>query len=181
MDNERIEIDFEPDNGDRMHRQEFMEFFSSSSTDTDTDTLANENGTNIDELNIARLDLNNTSDNATNPRQLDQNDESESALNNHLDDQNVRAEEQLGSSENNQLIDPEEELNLDPQNSCFTEEEIEELLQRRILQFFERVIIVGVKEINQKNLTIRIFREFPKLMLIENVIEMLASWCKESD
>ncbi|KAJ3449083.1 hypothetical protein M0812_05227 [Anaeramoeba flamelloides] len=112
---------------------------------------------------------------AINPPQVDQGYIIEEDRNIPQDDQNGVSEEAINLGQDDQNITNGQVLCQDPQNYILTEEEIVELHQKRIGSIFEQATIVGQREIKQRNLVFRIFREYPKLMLISDDIEMIAS------
>ncbi|KAJ6237030.1 tigger transposable element-derived protein [Anaeramoeba flamelloides] len=58
--------------------------------------------------------------------------------------------------------------------TTFSEKQIEEMLEMRILSFFQNKILLEREE-NHKQTIIQLFRQFPELMTIKNPIEMFAS------
>ncbi|KAJ6240601.1 hypothetical protein M0813_03068 [Anaeramoeba flamelloides] len=63
----------------------------------------------------------------------------------------------------------------DPDSNVLTEEKIEELIQSRLIAKFESMSLTTQKQISDKERVISPFRQFPKLLLIPNTIEMFAS------
>ncbi|KAJ3433196.1 tigger transposable element derived [Anaeramoeba flamelloides] len=189
MSQNTIEIEFENTNDEEIARHQFIEFSSSSDTDTEKEQLANGICSQNEGLNITQGELNNVSEEANNlnqqdlnmneqainPPQVDQGYIIEEDRNIPQDDQNGVSEEAINLSQDDQNITNGQVLSQDPQKYILAEEEIVELHQKRIGSIFEQATIVGQREIKQRNLVFRIFREYPILMLISDDIEMIAS------
>ncbi|KAJ3444879.1 hypothetical protein M0812_10740 [Anaeramoeba flamelloides] len=158
-----ISIAFEVSDEEDPITQDFQPLNSCSNSDSessDTETFVEDHVPQNEKQNIDRVDQNASAEEVTS------------------DDHYILytgPEEDDGLGENDQIVSVEEEMSQDPQNNFFGEEEIENLLQSRLFQIFDRATIVTNKEIREKNLVIENFSRYPKLMLIENTIEMFAS------
>ncbi|KAJ6229822.1 hypothetical protein M0813_07410 [Anaeramoeba flamelloides] len=160
MENNRIEIEIETPIVDQTDRQNFEPLATSSEEEEEEEILVN--GILAPKENL-------------NTRQNGHGVVGTVASNSHECDQNVIGEERLNVVEDDpNTIDEDLSLN-DPQSNIQNKEKIEELIHSRLLAKFENLTIATQKEIHEKEKVIAPFRQFPKLLLIPNEIEMFAS------
>ncbi|KAJ3442089.1 zinc finger ccch domain-containing protein [Anaeramoeba flamelloides] len=161
MENNRteIEIEIETQIDNQTDRQNFEPLSTSSSSEEEEEEEILANGILAPKENL-------------NTRQNVQSVVGAVASNFHECDQTVIGEERLNVVQDDRNTIEEDLSSNDPQSNIQSEEKIQELIHSRLLA---NETDCTQKEIHEKEKVIAPFRQFPKLLLIPNEIEMFAS------